>query len=100
MPAGQALLHKSAKATLRFKCSVAAVLWPVETPEWISYVLSSIPEHQNVLLQFSADATSDCSLKIFVPMTVLALFILIPVNVSSGTLFFPRKELVLTFERH
>ncbi|VVA33331.1 PREDICTED: CSC1 [Prunus dulcis] len=52
MPAGQALLHKSAKATLRFKCRVAAVLWPVETPEWISYVLSSIPEYQNVLLQF------------------------------------------------
>ncbi|XP_062146285.1 CSC1-like protein At1g32090 [Alnus glutinosa] len=35
-------------------------------------------------------------LKIFVPMTVLALLILIPVNVSSGTLFFLRKELVVS----
>jgi hypothetical protein len=35
-------------------------------------------------------------LKIFVPMTVLALLILIPVNVSSGTLFFLRKELVMS----
>ncbi|XP_062027429.1 CSC1-like protein At1g32090 [Rosa rugosa] len=35
-------------------------------------------------------------LKIFVPMTVLALLILIPVNVSSGTLFFLKKELVLS----
>lgn len=34
------------------------------------------------------------SLKIFVPMTVLALLILIPVNVSSGTLSFLKKELV------
>ncbi|TQD98889.1 hypothetical protein C1H46_015532 [Malus baccata] len=35
-------------------------------------------------------------LKIFVPMAVLALLILIPVNVSSGTLYFLRKELVLS----
>ncbi|CAL8155585.1 unnamed protein product [Prunus armeniaca] len=35
-------------------------------------------------------------LKIFVPMAVLALLILIPVNVSSGTLFFLRRELVLS----
>ncbi|XP_048320085.2 CSC1-like protein At1g32090 [Ziziphus jujuba] len=35
-------------------------------------------------------------LKIFVPMAVLALLILIPVNVSSGTLFFLRKELVVS----
>ncbi|KAF2308832.1 hypothetical protein GH714_021493 [Hevea brasiliensis] len=35
-------------------------------------------------------------LKIFVPMTILALLILIPVNVSSGTLFFLRKELVVS----
>ncbi|PQP99451.1 CSC1-like protein [Prunus yedoensis var. nudiflora] len=35
-------------------------------------------------------------LKIFLPMAVLALLILIPVNVSSGTLFFLRKELVLS----
>ncbi|WCJ29042.1 ERD (early-responsive to dehydration stress) family protein [Euphorbia peplus] len=35
-------------------------------------------------------------LKIFVPMTILALLILIPVNVSSGTLFFLRKELVMS----
>ncbi|KAJ7942587.1 calcium permeable stress-gated cation channel 1 [Quillaja saponaria] len=34
-------------------------------------------------------------LKIFVPMTVVALLILIPVNVSSGTLFFLRKDLVV-----
>ncbi|KAK8341558.1 hypothetical protein V6Z11_A08G177900 [Gossypium hirsutum] len=34
--------------------------------------------------------------KIFVPITVVALFILIPVNVSSGTLFFLRKELVVS----
>ncbi|GAB2273385.1 hypothetical protein Dimus_008182 [Dionaea muscipula] len=33
-------------------------------------------------------------LKIFVPMTILAILILIPVNVSGGTLFFLRKELV------
>ncbi|TYG58156.1 hypothetical protein ES288_D08G199500v1 [Gossypium darwinii] len=33
------------------------------------------------------------SFKIFVPITVVALLILIPVNVSSGTLFFLRKEL-------
>ncbi|KAL5794670.1 hypothetical protein ACOSP7_003264 [Xanthoceras sorbifolium] len=35
-------------------------------------------------------------LKIFVPMTILALLILIPVNVSSGTLYFLRKELVVS----
>ncbi|KAB1216135.1 putative membrane protein C2G11.09 [Morella rubra] len=35
-------------------------------------------------------------LKIFVPITLLALLILIPVNVSSGTLFFLRKELVVS----
>ncbi|KAK7309676.1 hypothetical protein RJT34_06596 [Clitoria ternatea] len=35
-------------------------------------------------------------LKIFVPVTVVALLILIPVNVSSGTLFFLRKELVVS----
>lgn len=35
-------------------------------------------------------------LKIFVPMAVLALLILIPVNVSSGTLYFLKKELVLS----
>ncbi|XP_050211142.1 CSC1-like protein At1g32090 [Mercurialis annua] len=35
-------------------------------------------------------------LKIFVPITILALLILIPVNVSSGTLFFLRKELVVS----
>ncbi|CAN1836888.1 CSC1-like protein At1g32090 [Linum perenne] len=35
-------------------------------------------------------------LKIFVPVTFLALLILIPVNVSSGTLFFLRKELVVS----
>lgn len=45
----------------------------------------------------SADSCHSCgSLKIFVPMTVLALLILIPVNVSSGTLFFLRKELVVS----
>ncbi|RDX68327.1 CSC1-like protein, partial [Mucuna pruriens] len=35
-------------------------------------------------------------LKIFVPVTVVALLILIPVNVSSGTLFFLKKELVVS----
>ncbi|TXG54234.1 hypothetical protein EZV62_019490 [Acer yangbiense] len=35
-------------------------------------------------------------LKIFVPMTILALLVLIPVNVSSGTLYFLRKELVVS----
>ncbi|KAK8639941.1 hypothetical protein V6N13_138307 [Hibiscus sabdariffa] len=35
-------------------------------------------------------------LKIFVPITIVALLILIPVNVSSGTLFFLRKELVVS----
>ncbi|KAJ6415487.1 hypothetical protein OIU84_004310 [Salix udensis] len=35
-------------------------------------------------------------LKIFVPITILALVILIPVNVSNGTLFFLRKELVMS----
>ncbi|MFQ6637772.1 hypothetical protein Gotur_013892 [Gossypium turneri] len=35
-------------------------------------------------------------LKIFVPIAVVALLILIPVNVSSGTLFFLRKELVVS----
>ncbi|CAN0842995.1 CSC1-like protein At1g32090 [Linum grandiflorum] len=35
-------------------------------------------------------------LKIFVPVTILALLVLIPVNVSSGTLFFLRKELVVS----
>ncbi|KAJ8773907.1 hypothetical protein K2173_009338 [Erythroxylum novogranatense] len=35
-------------------------------------------------------------LKIFIPITVVALLILIPVNVSSGTLFFLRKELVVS----
>lgn len=35
-------------------------------------------------------------LKIFLPVTILALLILIPVNVSSGTLFFLKKELVVS----
>ncbi|KAK7407101.1 hypothetical protein VNO78_08743 [Psophocarpus tetragonolobus] len=35
-------------------------------------------------------------LKIFVPITVVALLILIPVNVSSGALFFLKKELVVS----
>ncbi|CAI0418751.1 unnamed protein product [Linum tenue] len=35
-------------------------------------------------------------LNIFVPVTLLALLILIPVNVSSGTLFFLRKDLVVS----
>ncbi|GKV10605.1 hypothetical protein SLEP1_g21948 [Rubroshorea leprosula] len=35
-------------------------------------------------------------LKIFVPMTIVALLVLIPVNVSSGTLYFLRKELVIS----
>ncbi|KAL9246971.1 hypothetical protein vseg_020448 [Gypsophila vaccaria] len=33
-------------------------------------------------------------LKIFAPMMILALVVLVPVNVSGGTLFFLRKELV------
>lgn len=32
----------------------------------------------------------------FVPVTIVALLILIPVNVSSGTLFFLRRELVVS----
>jgi hypothetical protein len=32
----------------------------------------------------------------FIPVTIVALLILIPVNVSSGTLFFLRKELVVS----
>ncbi|KAF5206648.1 Csc1-like protein [Thalictrum thalictroides] len=35
-------------------------------------------------------------LKIFVPVTILALVVLVPVNVSEGTLFFLRKELVIS----
>ncbi|CAN8290407.1 unnamed protein product [Cochlearia groenlandica] len=35
-------------------------------------------------------------LKIFVPAMVLALVVLVPVNVSSGTLFFLKKELVVS----
>ncbi|XP_054808336.1 CSC1-like protein At1g32090 [Prosopis cineraria] len=35
-------------------------------------------------------------LKIFIPTAIVALLILIPVNVSSGTLFFLRKELVVS----
>ncbi|PNX93352.1 putative membrane protein, partial [Trifolium pratense] len=35
-------------------------------------------------------------LKMFLPVTIVALLILIPVNVSSGTLFFLRKELVVS----
>ncbi|XP_042482885.1 CSC1-like protein At1g32090 [Macadamia integrifolia] len=35
-------------------------------------------------------------LKIFIPMTILAILVLIPVNVSDGTLFFLRKELVVS----
>lgn len=35
-------------------------------------------------------------LKIFFPITIVALLVLIPVNVSSGTLFFLRKELVVS----
>ncbi|KAJ4953008.1 hypothetical protein NE237_029840 [Protea cynaroides] len=35
-------------------------------------------------------------LKIFIPITILALLVLIPVNVSDGTLFFLRKELVVS----
>ncbi|GMH22577.1 hypothetical protein Nepgr_024420 [Nepenthes gracilis] len=33
-------------------------------------------------------------LKIFLPMAILAILVLIPVNISGGTLFFLRKELV------
>lgn len=36
------------------------------------------------------------SLKIFAPAMVLALAVLVPVNVSSGTLFFLKKELVVS----
>lgn len=36
------------------------------------------------------------SLKIFAPVMVLALVVLVPVNVSSGTLFFLKKELVVS----
>ncbi|CAD5314265.1 unnamed protein product [Arabidopsis thaliana] len=35
-------------------------------------------------------------LKIFAPVMVLALVVLVPVNVSSGTLFFLKKELVVS----
>lgn len=35
-------------------------------------------------------------LKIFFPITIVALLVLIPVNVSSGTLFFLKKELVVS----
>lgn len=35
-------------------------------------------------------------LKIFLPMMILALLVLLPVNISGGTLFFLRKELVLS----
>ncbi|KAL3036436.1 hypothetical protein AAZX31_01G010000 [Glycine max] len=35
-------------------------------------------------------------LNIFVPITLVALLVLIPVNVSSGTLFFLKKELVVS----
>ncbi|PIA58791.1 hypothetical protein AQUCO_00500611v1 [Aquilegia coerulea] len=35
-------------------------------------------------------------LKIFVPVTILALVVLVPVNASEGTLFFLRKELVIS----
>lgn len=35
-------------------------------------------------------------LKMFIPVTIVALLILIPVNVSSGTLFFLRRELVVS----
>ncbi|KAF9623884.1 hypothetical protein IFM89_005975 [Coptis chinensis] len=35
-------------------------------------------------------------LKIFLPVTILALVVLVPVNVSGGTLFFLRKELVVS----
>ena len=36
------------------------------------------------------------SLKIFVPITLLALMILIPVNISGGTLLSLRKEVVFS----
>lgn len=36
------------------------------------------------------------SLKIFIPITIVALLILIPVNVSNGTLSFLRKDLVMS----
>lgn len=36
------------------------------------------------------------SLKIFGPITIVALLVLIPVNVSGGTLFFLSKELVVS----
>lgn len=35
-----------------------------------------------------------CSLKVFVPITIIALLLLIPVNVSDGTLSFLKKDLV------
>ncbi|XP_043695357.1 CSC1-like protein At1g32090 [Telopea speciosissima] len=35
-------------------------------------------------------------LKIFIPMAILAILVLIPINVSGGTLFFLRKELVVS----
>ncbi|KAK9095596.1 hypothetical protein Scep_027065 [Stephania cephalantha] len=35
-------------------------------------------------------------LKIFVPITILAILVLVPINVSGGTLFFLQKELVVS----
>ncbi|TYH59023.1 hypothetical protein ES332_D08G195100v1 [Gossypium tomentosum] len=52
---------------------------------------------RRIVKKGSQAVTESCflsySFKIFVPITVVALLILIPVNVSSGTLFFLRKEL-------
>ncbi|XP_010276749.1 PREDICTED: CSC1-like protein At1g32090 [Nelumbo nucifera] len=35
-------------------------------------------------------------LKIFIPITILTILVLVPINVSGGTLFFLRKELVVS----
>ncbi|OVA02825.1 protein of unknown function DUF221 [Macleaya cordata] len=35
-------------------------------------------------------------LKMFIPITILAILVLVPINVSGGTLFFLRKELVVS----
>jgi len=61
----------------------------------LRYIICSIftQEHCWQFCNHSFSLLSD-SLKIFVPMTVLALLILIPVNISSGTLSFLKKELV------
>ncbi|XP_059275565.1 CSC1-like protein At1g32090 [Lycium ferocissimum] len=77
---------------LNFKTYLTFLNW---MPEAMKMSEANIIEHAGldsaVFLR-----TYTLGLKIFVPTAIVALLVLIPVNVSDGTLFFLRKDLVVS----